>query len=127
MEWLELEREQLVGLDLEREHVVGRRLARRDLGLGRRRVPGTGTGTWYLVHVRRRRSACESASRMRAVVLLFAVAACVSVSSVQASNSIKYGIQDDAWLEFGPGKLNQRVETLKRLGVPLVRFTLHWN
>ena len=64
---------------------------------------------------------------MRAVVLLFAVAACVAASSVQASNSIKYGIQDDAWLEFGPGKLNQRVETLKRLGVPLVRFTLHWN
>ena len=40
---------------------------------------------------------------------------------------IKYGIQDDAWLEFGPGKLNERLETLKRLGVPLVRFTVHWN
>ena len=41
--------------------------------------------------------------------------------------SIQYGIQDDAWLEFGPGTLNQRLATFKRLGVPLVRFTLHWN
>ena len=64
---------------------------------------------------------------MRAVVLLFAVAACVAASSVQASNSIRYGIQDDAWLEFGSGTLNQRFATLKRLGVPLVRFTLHWD
>ncbi len=60
-------------------------------------------------------------------VALFAVAACVAASSVQASNGIRYGIQDDAWLEFGPGKLNQRLATFKRLGVPLVRFTLHWN
>ena len=65
--------------------------------------------------------------RMRVFVLLFAVAACVAASSVHASNGIRYGIQDDAWLEFGPGKLNQRLATFKRLGVPLVRFTLHWN
>jgi hypothetical protein len=64
---------------------------------------------------------------MRAVVLLFAVAACVAASSVRASSGIKYGIQDDAWLEFGSGTLNQRLATLKRLGVPLVRFTVHWN
>ena len=30
-------------------------------------------------------------------------------------------------MEFGPGTLNQRLATFKRLGVPLVRFTLHWN
>ena len=42
-------------------------------------------------------------------------------------NRIQYGIQDDAWLEFGPGTLEQRVATFDRLGVPLVRFTLHWN
>jgi hypothetical protein len=60
-------------------------------------------------------------------VVLFAVAACVAASSVQASRGIRYGIQDDAWLEFGPGKLDQRLQTFKRLGVPLVRFTVHWN
>jgi beta-glucosidase/6-phospho-beta-glucosidase/beta-galactosidase len=44
-----------------------------------------------------------------------------------ASNAIRYGIQDDAWVEYGPGKLNDRVAILKRLGVPFVRFTVHWN
>ena len=59
--------------------------------------------------------------------MLFAVAACSAASSVQASKGIRYGIQDDAWLEFGPGSSNQRLTTFKRLGVPLIRFTLHWN
>ena len=61
------------------------------------------------------------------IVVLSALAACVAASSVQASPGVRYGIQDDAWLEFGPGTLNQRLATFKRLGVPLVRFTLRWN
>ncbi len=61
------------------------------------------------------------------VALLFAVTACVVAGSVQGSPGIRYGIQDDAWLEFGPGTLGQRLATFKRLGVPLVRFTLRWN
>jgi hypothetical protein len=61
------------------------------------------------------------------VALLLSVAACVGASPAQASRGTRYGIQDDAWLEFGPGTLNQRLATFKRLGVPLVRFTLHWN
>jgi hypothetical protein len=65
--------------------------------------------------------------RMTLFVPLLAVAACFAASSVQASTGIRYGIQDDAWLEFGPGTLNQRLATFKRLGVPLVRFTLRWN
>jgi hypothetical protein len=60
-------------------------------------------------------------------VVLIAVLACVAASSVQASKGVRYGIQDDAWLQYGPGTLNQRLATFKRLGVPLVRFTLHWN
>ena len=58
---------------------------------------------------------------------LLAVAPCLAATSVQASEGVRYGIQDDAWLEFGPGTLNQRLATFKQLGVPLVRFTLHWN
>jgi hypothetical protein len=65
--------------------------------------------------------------RVGLFVALFAVAACVAASSVQASSGIRYGIQDDAWLEFGPGTLGQRLATFKRLGVPLVRFTLRWD
>jgi hypothetical protein len=64
---------------------------------------------------------------MTLLVLLFAFAACVAASSGQASSGVQFGIQDDAWLEFGPGTLNQRLATIKRLGVPLVRFTLRWN
>jgi hypothetical protein len=59
--------------------------------------------------------------------VLVAVLASVAASSVQASRGVRYGIQDDAWLQYGPGTLNQRLATFKRLGVPLVRFTLHWN
>jgi hypothetical protein len=64
---------------------------------------------------------------MTPFVLVFLVAACVGASSVRASKGVQYGIQDDAWLEFGPGKLDQRLATFKRLGVPVVRFTLRWN
>ena len=60
-------------------------------------------------------------------VVLSPLRPCVAASSVQASKGVRYGIQDDAWLEFGPGTLDQRLATFKRLGVPLVRFTLHWN
>jgi hypothetical protein len=64
---------------------------------------------------------------MKLFVALCAVAACVAASSAPASTGVRYGIQDDAWLEFGPGTLDQRLATFKRLDVPLVRFTLHWN
>jgi hypothetical protein len=58
---------------------------------------------------------------------LIALMAGVAASSVQASRGVRYGIQDDAWLQYGPGTLDQRLAAFKRLGVPLVRFTLHWN
>ena len=61
------------------------------------------------------------------LALLCALAACAATSSAHASPGVQYGIQDDTWLEFGPGKLDQRLATFKRLGVPLVRFTLRWN
>ena len=65
--------------------------------------------------------------RMTLFGLLLVLAACVAASSGQASTGVRYGIQDDAWLEFGPGTLNQRLATFERLGVPLVRFNLRWN
>jgi hypothetical protein len=66
-------------------------------------------------------------ARTLVLALLLALAACVPASSAHASSGVRYGIQDDAWLEFGQGTLAQRLATFKRLGVPLVRFTLHWN
>jgi len=67
------------------------------------------------------------AGRLALPALLLAAAACAVASPVQASSRIRYGIQDDAWLQYGPGTLAQRLATFQRLGVPLVRFTLHWN
>jgi hypothetical protein len=44
-----------------------------------------------------------------------------------ASPGARFGIQDDAWLMYGPGTLSERVTTLQGLGVGIVRFTLRWD
>lgn len=77
----------------------------------------------------RKRWAREPARSMRA--LLAAVLTCVLVGAAApaagASGNVRFGIQDDAWLAHGPGTLDDRLDRLERLGVDLVRFTLHWN
>ena len=40
---------------------------------------------------------------------------------------LRVGIQDDAWLQFGPGTIEERVERLDTLGAELVRVTLEWR
>jgi hypothetical protein len=63
-------------------------------------------------------------------VAAFVVAAGVGLllaASSSASPRAGYGIQDDAWLMYGPGTLTQRLTTLDRLGVRLVRFTVRWD
>ena len=44
-----------------------------------------------------------------------------------ASPYVRYGLQDDAWLVYGPGTLDERIAELDRIGVDLVRFTINWN
>jgi hypothetical protein len=61
------------------------------------------------------------------VVGLLAALVLALASPAGASTRIRYGIQDDAWLEFGPGTLEQRLARIEALGVPLVRLTLHWD
>jgi hypothetical protein len=61
------------------------------------------------------------------LVALFAVSAFPGASSAQAAESVRYGIEDDAWLLHGPGTLTSRINELERLHVDIVRFTLHWN
>jgi hypothetical protein len=58
---------------------------------------------------------------------LAAAAALLAVAPASASSGAQYGIQDDAWLAYGPGTLTQRATTLHNLGVKLVRFTLRWD
>ena len=59
--------------------------------------------------------------------LVFAVLALLPIAHAAASTSAAYGIQDDAWLMYGPGTLPQRLATLDALGAHLVRFTLRWD
>jgi hypothetical protein len=66
--------------------------------------------------------------RFRLVLLIAsALAALVVPATAQASRSIQYGIQDDAWLAYGPGSLDDRLDRLDALGVQIVRYTLRWD
>jgi hypothetical protein len=66
---------------------------------------------------------------MRRLLLLAAAATCAFAFAAPATASpgVRYGIQDDAWLMHGPGTLDERVASLDRLGVDLVRFTVRWD
>ena len=67
---------------------------------------------------------------MRKLALLAAVLVAVlgiATEQAQASPAVRYGLQDDAWLLYGSGTLDDRVGTLDRMGVSIVRFTLDWS
>jgi hypothetical protein len=67
---------------------------------------------------------------MRSVIAFVAAAAAVltiAPAPAEASRYVRYGLQDDAWLAYGPGTLDQRLDTLDGMGVKLVRYTLHWH
>jgi hypothetical protein len=69
--------------------------------------------------------------RFRALAVVFAgIFLAATASTASASSKIEYGIQDDAWLAAGTAKmssLQERLDTLDRLGVDVVRFTLRWD
>jgi hypothetical protein len=44
-----------------------------------------------------------------------------------ASSRVQYGVQDDAWLLYGPEAPAKRIQILQRLGVDVVRMTLRWD
>jgi hypothetical protein len=63
-----------------------------------------------------------------AAIFALLCAALLVPSGASASTRIQYGVQDDAWLLYGPpASPAQRVQTLQRLGVDLVRLTLRWD
>ncbi len=51
----------------------------------------------------------------------------LGVPSAESAPGVRFGIQDDAWLEFGPGTLAQRAKQVDRLGLDVVRVTLFWH
>ena len=66
---------------------------------------------------------------MRRLILTLAASVAVLALSGPASASpfAQYGIQDDAWITYGPGTLESRLDTLDRLGVDIVRYTINWH
>jgi hypothetical protein len=65
--------------------------------------------------------------RWGAFAAIVVVAIMAWPAGVGASPSVRYGIQDDAWLRFGPGTLEQRLDRLDSLGVKLVRLNVMWS
>jgi polysaccharide biosynthesis protein PslG len=63
------------------------------------------------------------------LLTLLAVAACALLApgGANASSRVQYGIQDDAWLLYGPEPPAQRIQILQQLGVDTVRMTLRWD
>ena len=53
--------------------------------------------------------------------------ALVVAGALLAAPGLRVGVTDDAWLEFGPGTLDERVTSLQTIGAEVVRVTLDWN
>jgi beta-glucosidase/6-phospho-beta-glucosidase/beta-galactosidase len=66
---------------------------------------------------------------MRCLLVTAALAATAALllSGQDARASVQFGVQDDAWLRWGPGTLESRLNLLDTLGVRIVRFTLVWR
>ena len=64
---------------------------------------------------------------VRLALLCGLVAALVPPGIADASPSIRYGVQDDAWIADGTGTLAQRLDRLRALGVQIVRYNLRWD
>jgi hypothetical protein len=61
------------------------------------------------------------------LAVMCACALAFAAPQADASTGVRFGIQDDAWLGYGPGTLESRLDTLDRLGVKLVRYTIFWD
>jgi hypothetical protein len=65
--------------------------------------------------------------RLLTAVALAGIATLLLAAQASAAATARMGIQDDAWLRWGPGTLDSRLATLDTLGVGTVRFTLLWS
>lgn len=64
--------------------------------------------------------------RFLVVIVLSACAFGLVAGQAHGASGVQFGIQDDAWLEFGPGTISQRAAKLDRLGLDVVRVTVNW-
>ena len=61
------------------------------------------------------------------VLVAIAVAFVALPSAAGASPYVRYGVVDDAWLRYGSGTLESRLDRLDALGVKLVRLNVMWS
>jgi hypothetical protein len=64
--------------------------------------------------------------QLAAVIGVFSLAL-LAPGGASASPHVHYGVQDDAWLVYGPEAPAKRIQILQRLGVDVVRLTLRWD
>jgi hypothetical protein len=65
--------------------------------------------------------------RLRTVLLLALLPLALALPGrAGASTAVRYGVQDDAWLRYGPGTLAARLNRLSSLGVDVVRVNVQW-
>jgi hypothetical protein len=64
--------------------------------------------------------------RVLALIGALLVGAALLAGTAQAAPGLRVGVTDDAWLEFGPGTLDERIAGLEEMGVQVVRVTLDW-
>jgi hypothetical protein len=70
----------------------------------------------------------RSLTRLILLCLLALAAGAAAAPAPHAqSGTIRFGIQDDAWLLHGPGALDARLDQLDALGAEIVRLNLHWD
>ena len=67
---------------------------------------------------------CAAGAALAAVAAVAAVLLAPWPRRAAASPYVRYGVQDDAWLRYGPGTLEQRLDRLDSLGVELVRVNV---
>ncbi|MGH3065465.1 MAG: hypothetical protein ACRDOF_04105 [Gaiellaceae bacterium] len=65
--------------------------------------------------------------RALGLVVMLLVSVLLSAGPASAASGVRFGIQDDAWLQYGPGTLATRAATLDRLGYDVVRVTVNWH
>jgi hypothetical protein len=72
----------------------------------------------------------RSTGALPTVIALASISLAVGIrgapGSADASPSIRYGVQDDAWLRYGPGTLGARLNRLVSLGVEVARINVLW-
>jgi hypothetical protein len=64
---------------------------------------------------------------VRPLLLISAFLVLALAPAAQASPSVRYGVQDDAWLQYGPGTLSDRVAELQSYGADVMRMTIDWR